>query len=593
MALGDDAALMGLEATKKTIDILEKILNFFKNGNAKQPKQNEKIDKVTKAARDSNSPILQQSGLSKTDAKLIEKRCKEQNIPVIFKHKIGSEFCTAIYAGVHKNAFENVMSGVVGERLAEKPNDLKQFTIREQDVSGIKNLCEQNGAEVNFTKSDDGTIKCCYLAKDKEILDVVKSDYKAIAADVKLNVQCGISTQNNAFAIRDTSLNMTIQFPKAMPQATIERYLKEQFDYSPEKARQVSVKFGNTLQPKEKQIFNTDSRQKELLANLDKKLNFPNENVRLKPYEFTRIRFKSDNLDRFIITNKDGISANLIPAKMSRKEIESTVASVLSITNPETVKLISDKLQKLDKEVKKQIKTDKKAEIPRQNSQDFSQQNQSAQHQNSQSFLQQNQIAQSQNSQDFSQQNQSSQQQNPQDFSQQNQSAQHQNSQDFSQQNQSAQHQNPQDFSQQNQSSQQQNPQDFSQQNQLMQSQNSQDFSQQNQTAQHQNSQSFSQQNLSAQHQNSQSFSQQNQSSQHQNPQSFSQQNYEFPEPPPDFQNNEPPSKFELNLDEKQKNIAQETQKIGDKNDGLKSQNIQKQVLSQNNQPIHKTKVKR
>lgn len=113
------------------------------------------------------------------------------------------------------------------------------------------------------------------------------------------------------------------------------------------------------------EYFRTDTRQASLLNNFDRSIKLNDDNLLVKPYTFTRAKFSSDGVNRYLISNGEKAAA-LIPEKMSREKMKNTVKEKLGVSDPETVNAIVEKTEKIDVTYKV-AEMKKEAEIAKQN----------------------------------------------------------------------------------------------------------------------------------------------------------------------------------------------------------------------------------
>jgi hypothetical protein len=354
-----EMAVKAADLAKMLLEMLEKLGKFGGGAVSLTAKGISGITaqgKIKNAAKDSGALVMQQAGISSEHAKILKDICKEQGIPVAFKKSLGAENVTAIYSGNYKDAFVNAMSETVRQSLAEKPLDYTAFKIKESEIAGIKSMCEKHGIDVNFAKTSDGNILCSHQIKDRSAVEIVKKDYQKIVAGVAQNFKCGyvegdISDRlgdRNKFVFTDKELGKTVTLNNFHSHSKVSQMLQDKLGFDPVKANLAADKFGATLNEFQRQSYNYDTKQIDIIKNLDREIKIPNESLLVKDYNFTRLNYKSDGINRIVIA-KDNNPAMLMPAKMTRAEMEKEIQNKLGVIDVEVVKQICGKAETVNK----------------------------------------------------------------------------------------------------------------------------------------------------------------------------------------------------------------------------------------------------
>jgi hypothetical protein len=347
-----EAARTSIEAAKAIFELLGKLLGGAKNtalGIGGAIKQNTSYGKVLQAANDSNSPLLQQSGISRTDMSSINKLCVERNIPVSFiKHK-GVDSVTAVFAGNFKEAFADVMKETLKQKLAVNPANYSMLRLNRGEAASMKEMLERNGTTANFIKGkNDKEIVCVFQNKDRQAVETIRNDYKALRDDLSKNFVCGFDNKTNKFYFSDRNANKTIQLNNIHTHSHISSVLQQHFGYDSVKASAAANIFGSKLNEHQRPAYAFDSRQRDMLNGLNQNIKLPNENALLRDIDFTRLNYKNDGKERLFIQNGEK-SVMIVPAEMKRGELEKTVREKLGVSDNETVKQICGKAETLQK----------------------------------------------------------------------------------------------------------------------------------------------------------------------------------------------------------------------------------------------------
>lgn len=133
-------------------------------------------------AQKASSPISTTSNFLARDAEQIAAKAKHYNIPLAI---IGEgEKRTIEFLDRDKAAVEQITNEVMQERLKEMPQNVKCFSVGENNVSSLKSMFEENGIECQFVGGRDGKISCIYPAEYAEQVAVIKEDYKRAYSEV-------------------------------------------------------------------------------------------------------------------------------------------------------------------------------------------------------------------------------------------------------------------------------------------------------------------------------------------------------------------------------------------------------------------------
>ena len=304
--------------------------------------------------------VLMQPNISARDMETITAKAKDYDIPVSFIGKgENAENVTLAFKTDDKAVVDQILNEVMTEKLATKPDDYLMFEMKNLGaVQTMETMLKDNNIPADIAISADGKYQIVYEAKNAEAMKAVKNELKNMHDDIAENFIIERRAEGG-FKFTDKSVKSAgkhyMSLKKLPTKDQLIRLLltfQERFGYSESKAVEAANKFESTLSGKELEYFRTNTRQNSLLNNFDRNIRMKNESILVKPYTFTRANFVSDNVNRYFVSSDEKAIA-LIPDKMSREEMADTVRYKLGVTDPETVKAIVDKTEKVEAEYKK------------------------------------------------------------------------------------------------------------------------------------------------------------------------------------------------------------------------------------------------
>lgn len=319
-----------------------------------------KLSKLKKAG-----DVSMQSNISAHDMENIAAKAKDYDIPVSFIGKgENAENVTLAFRTEDKAAVNQILNEVMTEKLAVKPNDYLMFEMNNLgEAQTMERMLKENNISADIAKGADGKYMCIYEAKNAEALKIIKAEVK----EAHESISKGFDIENNGkkYTLTDKNAEKTITLSSLPTKEKFMRICREQFGFSEHKAAIAANKFESTLSGERLKYFRTDTRQADLLNNFERNIRLKDDSLLVKPYSFTRANFSSDSVNRYLVTNGEKAAA-LIPDKMSREEMADTVRYKLGVTDPEVVKAIVDKTEKIEV-ANKVAEIKKEAEIAKQN----------------------------------------------------------------------------------------------------------------------------------------------------------------------------------------------------------------------------------
>lgn len=290
-----------------------------------------------------------QTNISSRDMENIAAKAKDFDIPVSFIGKgENAENVTLAFRTDDKAAVDQIMQEVLNEKLAVKPDDYLSFKLDNLgEAQTMSAMLKENNIPADIVKGADGEYRCLYEAKNAETVKIIKNDFKEMHKKIANNLS--IEQKGDGFVLTDKSSEKSLTLTSTPTKEQLIRVLRspKQFGYSETEAMEAAHKLENTLSGDKLGYFRTNIRQAALLNNFDRNIRLKDESLLVKPYSFTRANFSSDNVNRYLVSNGEKTVA-LIPDQMSRAEMQDTVRYKLGVTDPEAVKAIVEKTEKIE-----------------------------------------------------------------------------------------------------------------------------------------------------------------------------------------------------------------------------------------------------
>lgn len=309
--------------------------------------------------------ISMQTNISAHDIEAITAKAKDYDIPVSFIDKgENAENVKLAFRTDDKEAVNQILQDLMAEKMAVKPNDYLTFDLDNLgEAQAMSEMLKENDIPADIIKGENGKFQCIYEAKNAAAMKIIKADLKE--AHESISKGFDIESSGEKYTLTDKNAEKTITLSSVPTKEKLMRICREQFSFSEHKAAEAANKFESTLSGERLKYFRTDTRQAALLNNFERNIRLKDDSLLVKPYSFTRANFISDNVNRYLVTNGERAVA-LIPDTMSREEMTDTVRYKLGVTDPEAVKAIVEKTEKIEV-ANKIAEIKKEAEIAKQN----------------------------------------------------------------------------------------------------------------------------------------------------------------------------------------------------------------------------------
>lgn len=374
MPMGDDLVVSSMEITKKSIDILLDLAKALLQQRKNQARSLLSDDSSLKSGKisykklksyseNTKQNLIMQDNISKEDLDTFAKKAKSMNVAYsVFQN--GDSYKIA-FLEADKAAVNSVFNDIVKERLQAKPDDFIKAQINADEIDSLKEMSKQNNIKADFIADKDGNIFIVNQVKDKLAAEKIRTELSGIKTDVQKNFECSVDGKAEKIQISDLEQNKTLKLGKLPTQAKLERVLQEQFGYGAVKAHEASEKFAQSLTAQQLGYFKANTQQINNLEYFQKDITFKDDNILVKDFSFSRVRFNDDKIDRLMISDGDK-SVTLIP-KMSKTDMEKSIRQELGITDNSQLEALVNKAvkcqeQQRDTDLKKEMSADKNGE---------------------------------------------------------------------------------------------------------------------------------------------------------------------------------------------------------------------------------------
>lgn len=380
--MSEDLAGQSVSMAQKSAEIAVEIARLLKSmydSHAQRKRERTAINQSAKAEKETTvksgevklselkktGDISMQTNISAHDMETINAKAKDYDIPVAFIGKgENAENVTLAFRTDDKAAVDQILNEVMTEKLAVKPDDNLMFEMNNLgEAQTMAAMLKENDIPADITKGADGKYQCIYEAKNAEALKIIKADLK----EAHESISKGFDIENNGkkYTLSDKATDKTITLSSLPTKEKFMRICREQFGFSEHKAMEAANKFESTLSGERLRYYRTDTRQAALLNNFERNIKLADDSLLVKPYSFTRANFSSDSVNRYLVSNGEKAAA-LVPDKMSRAEMMDAVRYKLGATDPEAVKAIVEKTEKIEV-ANKVAEIKKEAEIAKKN----------------------------------------------------------------------------------------------------------------------------------------------------------------------------------------------------------------------------------
>ncbi|MCM1167135.1 MAG: DUF3801 domain-containing protein [Lachnospiraceae bacterium] len=355
---GDDVASAGVEVStqivSKTTELIMEMIKIAieKERGEKGFKANsEKVlsgGEVTYQKLKNGGEVTMLPSFAKEDYKAFLKKAKAMDIPVAAMQEHGKENTLSLFFNVKdKEAVNSIVQDIVREKLNQPEQSERMITIEKGQVEGFQMYCSEHDIPVNFLETNGG-VKCIFNSSYEKQMEMAVENYRNIQSELS---QIGMEVEKNAkgkfqFKLMDNEQGkqLTMNF---CTKAKLERVLRERMGYSEVKAVEVANSLADKLTDSQRQYYLSDSRQIGEMDFYEKDIKFPDNNLLLENYSFTKLKLDGEDEPKLTVTDKSGNFVVLSAKNLDREDVEDRLRAYLKINDSETIKAILDKSERL------------------------------------------------------------------------------------------------------------------------------------------------------------------------------------------------------------------------------------------------------
>lgn len=357
MPMGDELASASLSIAQKSMEIGAELIRMLAPVVSKAYEKfrdehgiSGEVSRIQLFAESgkTKSAILSESNFLSQDAASIATKAKQYGIPVSIMGD--GERATVSFLERDKAVVNQILQETMRERMKTAPQEVKQFSVSEHNVSAIKEAFAKNGVECCFSQSADGKIYCQYQAKDAEKAALIKQEFKEmrnyIAESLKVDQsKTGLGTITDLKSGKSVDLS---QYGGSIKKYQAVKLLQQEFGYSKDKAILAAHKLCDDLHLDPKQ-FLARTEQIDNLKLMKTNIRFESDSILLKNISISAVHFADGEHTHLSIANGEK-SAFLTPAVMNRDQMKKICVSELEMT-PEQADETVEKCVKIDMQI--------------------------------------------------------------------------------------------------------------------------------------------------------------------------------------------------------------------------------------------------
>lgn len=356
MPMGDELANAVLGTAQKSMEVTAELIRMLaplaskayekfrdEHGISGEVSRKQLITEAIKA----KTTTLSESNFLSQDAASIAAKAKGYGIPVSI---LGDgERATVSYLERDKAVVNQILQETMRERMKTASQEVKQFTVPDNDVSALKESFAKNGVECCFSQSD-GKIYCQFQAKDAEKAALIKQEFKEMRNDIAESLKVeqsktGLGTITDLKSGKSVDLS---QYGGNIKKYQAVKLLQQEFGYPKDKAILAAHKLCDDLHLDPK-LFLARTEQLDNLKLMKTNIRFESDSILLKNISISAVHFADGEHTHFSIANGEK-SAFLTPAVMSRNEMKNICVSELEMT-PEQADETVEKCVKIDMQI--------------------------------------------------------------------------------------------------------------------------------------------------------------------------------------------------------------------------------------------------
>lgn len=305
---------------------------------------NTSIKNLVKNARKNGDTLsTSDNAFSESDMKILQKKAKQYGIPIAFTGDKENN-----YANVRTSdlpIFQRMCTDMMKEKLAERPQELGNFKVKEWEVPFITSELNKYDLAAQFGKTKNGEHFCLYEKSDEKAIMIARNEFVKKCDELKENMT--VTKDNDFYIIKDKHSGKEVSFDKVPSREELSEQIQKNFGYGKNKADIACAKFGEeNLQGEEKQKFFSKNPQNKF-SRIDINITIQGESIFTKDYTCWRVTPKTDSVPRIVFQSENGRFAVLNPEKQTTKDMYKTLNEQLNITDKEIMNALIDKATKV------------------------------------------------------------------------------------------------------------------------------------------------------------------------------------------------------------------------------------------------------
>lgn len=350
MKAAEKGVELGSKMTDKALDDIARLLKALgrliisKTDLSDLGSGNTSIKKLVRSARRTGDTIsTSDNAFSESDMKILQKKAKQYGIPIAFTGDKENN-----YANVRTSdlpIFQRMCTDMMKEKLAERPQELGNFKVKEWEVPFITNELNKYDLSAQFGKTKNGESFCLYEKADEKAIMIARNEFVSKCDELKENMT--VTKDENFYVIKDKHSGKEVSFDTVPSREELSEQIQKNFGYDRNKADIACAKFGEeNLQGEEKQKFFSKNPQNKF-SRIDTNITIQGESIFTKDYTCWRVTPKTDSVPRIVFQSENGRFAVLNPEKQTKKDMYKTLSEQLNITDKEIMDALIDKATKI------------------------------------------------------------------------------------------------------------------------------------------------------------------------------------------------------------------------------------------------------
>lgn len=343
--LGSKIADKAIDNIARLLKTLEKLI-ASKTDLSEINAGNTDIKKLVKNSRKLGDTIsTSDNAFSDADMKILQKKAKKYGIPISFTGEKENNYANVRTGDL--SIFQRMCTDMMKEKLAERPQELGNFKVKEWEIPFITNELNHYNLAAQFGKTRNNEQFCLYEKADEKAIMIARNEFVRKCNELKENMT--VAEDEKFYVIKDKHSGKEISFePENIPSPEeLSEQFQKNFGYEKNKADIACAKFGEeNLHGEEKQKFFSKNPQNDF-SKIDTNITLEGESAFTKGFTCWRVTPKSDTVPRIVFQDENGRFAVLNPEKMTKSKMTGILKNNLLINDNETITALITKAEKV------------------------------------------------------------------------------------------------------------------------------------------------------------------------------------------------------------------------------------------------------